>query len=114
MSDLSPAEGPTHTDLPEDPAEAAQRRPSSQQGVCGRCGKRWGGHRTAHCAACHQTFSADSVADQHRKGTHTPDTRHCVDPATIGLVVNRNGYWGNPPDPDGNDYWMKRKNRESP
>lgn len=51
----------------------------------GACGKTWTGLRRAHCPTCHQTFNSDSAADKHRVGKHGPD-RHCVDPATAGLV----------------------------
>lgn len=66
------------------------------------CGSWWTGLSRAHCPACHRTFSCDSAADRHRKGPHGPD-RHCVDPATVGLVAATKPFgelWQNPgPDP---------------
>lgn len=50
-------------------------------GSC-RCGARWSGYRTAHCAKCHTTFSGLTSFDHHRPGD-------CLDPASIGLVVVR-------------------------
>ncbi|MGW4075947.1 FDXHR family putative zinc-binding protein [Streptomyces asiaticus] len=66
-----------------------------------QCGQWWTGLGRAHCAVCHRTFSCDSAADKHRKGAHGID-RHCVDPATVGLVAVRKPWgdmWQNP----GND-----------
>jgi hypothetical protein len=46
-----------------------------------RCGARWSGGMTAHCAgSCHRTFTRPSNFDRHRRGGQ------CVDPATVGLV----------------------------
>lgn len=64
--------------------------------TCPRCTATWAGTSASHCTVCHQTFSVDSNADRHRKGTHSPDTRHCVDPASVGLVLNRLGRWAKP------------------
>lgn len=62
------------------------------------CGQWWTGLSRSHCPACHCTFSVDSAADKHRKGAHGID-RHCVDPATVGLVPVDKPYgvlWQNP------------------
>lgn len=55
---------------------------------CPRCDGRWNGLNTAHCGAdgCHQTFTGPTAFDAHRARKFTDDTRHCVDPATVGLV----------------------------
>ena len=46
-----------------------------------RCGTRWSGSNTAHCAACHRyTFSGIGGFDLHRKGGV------CTDPAELGLT----------------------------
>jgi hypothetical protein len=50
--------------------------------TCARCHVRWGGLKTAHCAACHQTFTAITAFDKHRSGSHSEDTRRCLDPRT--------------------------------
>jgi hypothetical protein len=62
---------------------------------CARCPARWGGLKTAHCGACHRTFSVQSASDLHRLGPHS-GTRRCVDPATVGLVDAGRAYrcWG--------------------
>lgn len=68
-----------------------------------RCGKRWGGSKTAHCSRCHETFTTPSNFDKHQRD------RVCLDPALVGLVETaRAGYtaWGAPADPNrwaGND-----------
>jgi hypothetical protein len=65
---------------------------------CGGCDTRWGGFRTAHCGACHETFTTPANFDLHRAGSK--DKRHdqgeCSDPATRGLVINERGPWAMP------------------
>lgn len=34
---------------------------------CPECSRSWAGKREAHCSECHSHFSADSVADKHRR-----------------------------------------------
>jgi hypothetical protein len=59
-----------------------------------RCGARWAGSGTAHCAAqCHRTFSGAGPFDAHRRDGK------CLDPATIGMsLVGGRAYecWGHP------------------
>ena len=61
---------------------------------CGGCESRWGGLKTVHCPrkGCHRTFTSIRVCERHEKGSHK-EGRYCVDPASVGLVLNRNGYW---------------------
>ena len=65
---------------------------------CARCSARWGGLKTAHCASCGETFTVVAAFDKHRVGSHTDDSRHCVHPATVGLVDADRAYscWGFP------------------
>lgn len=52
-----------------------------------RCGTRWSGTRTAHCSACHRTFTGVGPFDRHRRGGH------CLDPADVGLeAIDRGAY----------------------
>jgi hypothetical protein len=63
--------------------------------MCGRCAQRWGGMNTAHCAACHRTFTGITAFDAHRrKGA-------CESPIAVGLVENSRTYecFGYPSDP---------------
>jgi hypothetical protein len=58
-----------------------------------RCGARWSGLGTAHCARCCNTFSGVSAFDDHRKDGA------CLDPATVGLsILDGRAYqcWGKP------------------
>lgn len=58
-----------------------------------KCGERWAGNSTAHCAACHLTFTVVSAFDKHRRNGE------CVHPVTVGLhLYGRTGYvaWGYP------------------
>lgn len=44
---------------------------------CGRCGTRWTGEHTCHCATCHETFTSPSGFDIHRRAGS------CIPPSTI-------------------------------
>lgn len=63
---------------------------------CNGCSSRWGGLRTAHCSACHRTFTAPSGFDKHRRNNG------CENPALIGLVDSGRDYpcFGAPGDID--------------
>ena len=65
---------------------------------CSGCDARWSGLKTAHCTGCHDTFTVVSAFDKHRSGSHANDTRHCVNPETVGLVDAGRAYqcWGFP------------------
>lgn len=76
-----------------------------------KCGGWWTGLSRAHCPACCRTFSCDSAADKHRQGRHGID-RHCVDPATVGLVPVDKPYgvmWQNP----GGEQWFNAAAEEA-
>ncbi|WP_217695735.1 hypothetical protein [Mycobacterium sp. SP-6446] len=70
---------------------------------CARCQARWGGLRTAHCDACHETFTVVAAFDKHRAEPHTDRGRRCIDPAAVGLVDAGRAYrcWGYPGREDG-------------
>lgn len=77
---------------------------ASSVGTCARCAARWTGTRSAHCAACHETFTSASGFDRHRVGGA------CVDPAGVGLVPRaarstetRGTAWRFPA--SGHEYW---------
>lgn len=64
------------------------------------CGATWGGLRTEHCAACHQTFTGTTSGDRHRVGDYNqrtgPTRRRCLTVAemeTRGLERNAKGQW---------------------
>lgn len=54
------------------------------------CEARWNGLRTSHCSNCHQTFTAPSAFDRHRRGGQ------CLAPDTVGLGDAGRAYpcWG--------------------
>jgi hypothetical protein len=64
---------------------------------CSKCAVRWNGYDTAHCAACHETFTGISAFDAHRAGLHGRK-RYCLLPDYIGLVDANRAYpcWGIP------------------
>lgn len=57
----------------------------------GSCGSWWTGANRAHCSGCCRTFSGESAAGAHRKGSFGID-RRCVDPASVGLVARSKPY----------------------
>jgi hypothetical protein len=59
---------------------AGTRSPDTLPHSC-RCGTRWAGSNTAHCGACHDTFSGVSTFDRHRR-----DGR-CIAPYHVGLSL---------------------------
>ncbi len=86
---------PTHT-TPEPISAVPRTRQTTERPplpwAC-TCGARWSGASTAHCGACHHTFTGVSAFDQHRRHGE------CVYPPAAGLVLrDRTGYtaWGLP------------------
>lgn len=65
-------------------------------GTCS-CGARWTGTATAHCSACHSSFSGVSLFDQHRKaaGEHGGCTHPEVLAETTPLI-QVDGVWRYP------------------
>lgn len=66
---------------------------------CARCDNRWGGLRTAHCTACHRTFTSVTAFDTHRDVDYRRPAGAegaCINPLIRGLVLNDAGYWGVP------------------
>lgn len=68
--------------------------------TCNRCGTQYGGQRTEHCMACHQTFTNTGSGDKHRVGEHGvtegPDRRRCLTPDEMrekGMRQNQHSYW---------------------
>jgi hypothetical protein len=62
---------------------------------CARCTNRWDGLRTAHCSACHETFTTPGVFDKHRRDSN------CLQPHAAGLVLTTRAYrcWATPSRP---------------
>lgn len=70
--------------------------------TCGGCDTVWHRIDTAHCGACHRTFSSVTWFDAHR----SQDGEHgtCLDPVTVlthdgrpRMFLRDNGVWGGPP-----------------
>lgn len=70
---------------------------------CGGCPARWGAFGAAHCAACHVTFSTAGNFDRHRASFE------CREPASVGLVLNERGSWGEAPAEGGHSHYRQRK-----
>jgi len=50
--------------------------------------------RPSACSICDREFSSDRNFDKHRvKVQHSTNQRVCVDPSTVGLVLNTRGIW---------------------
>ena len=95
------AEQPQTTQLPTEGEKVAQiSTATAGTHGCTRCTNRWGGLNTAHCAACHETFTGLTAFDAHRTGSHAKSTRHCANPTDVGLVNAGRAYpcWGFPSD----------------
>ena len=71
---------------PTSQPECSNRTPTRNTVGCPRCEARWGGLKTAHCAACHNTFTTVGNFDRHRTGDHSKSTRHCLPPTDVGLI----------------------------
>ena len=84
---------------PRDPERDAERRRIR----CGTCNYWWTGLRACHCSGCHRTFTGLTAFDMHREGDHAKGTRHCVNPASVGLVPANRPWqgWGQPGTYDG-------------
>jgi hypothetical protein len=51
------------------------------------------------CAACSEEFSGLTAFDKHQTTDYgSPKPVTCHDPASVGLVRDRNGRWGSPAD----------------
>jgi len=74
---------------------------------CARCESRWDGLNTAHCCACHQTFTTPGVFDKHRRDGK------CLPPQEAGLVLTRRAYrcWATPGSPG--MVWQSKSERLS-
>jgi len=67
-----------------------------RRGMC-RCGARWSGDQTCHCATCHLTFTSVGPFDAHRVGEM--NDRRCLTPGELrkkGYEPNKYGRWRKP------------------
>jgi hypothetical protein len=74
---------------------------------CTHCESRWDGLKTAHCSACHETFTTPGVFDKHRR------EGNCLPPQEAGLVLTSRAYrcWATPRRPE--MVWQSRSERLS-
>lgn len=63
-----------------------QAQPSGDFG-CRGCDITWGGFRTCHCSACHETFSGVTNFDKHQRNGE------CRKPQKCGLKIGYRGVW---------------------
>jgi hypothetical protein len=92
----------------KDTREPSQREKTAPAYVhCNGCDNVWTGLRAAHCSSCHRTFTGVTAFDMHRSGSHANSTRHCVDPASVGLVpvASLGGHWTGWGKPGENPRW---------
>lgn len=88
--------------------------------TCHACGQSWGGLSTSHCTACHETFTSNSVGDQHRVGSFAdldgPDARRCLTPDEMRAKkwVRREAGWGGAELSDEQKSKMWKKEEASP
>ncbi len=70
--------------------------------TCGGCTATWTALGTAHCGACHRSFSTVGLFDAHR--SQYGERGRCLDPATLtvrsggrrALLELRDGLWCGP------------------
>jgi len=72
--------------------------------TCGGCTATWTALGTAHCGACHRSFSTVGLFDAHR--SQYGERGRCLDPATLTvrrgphagqpIMVLRDGIWSRP------------------
>lgn len=74
---------------------------------CPHCWSRWDGLKTAHCAACHETFTTPGVFDKHRRDSK------CLPPPDAGLLLTARAYrsWTTPGSPG--MVWQSKSERLS-
>jgi hypothetical protein len=69
--------------------------------TCGGCGASWTGLAAAHCSACHRTFAAARLFDDHRSMVGPREHGSCRNPVTITrggkrIMFWREGMWRGP------------------
>lgn len=98
------SESPVRHQIPETAPEAAGAQTLTEHGAsrsrsssvitCGGCPARWTGLAVAHCAGCHETFSALGLFDRHR--TAVGERGACKPPAELSDCEFRDGMWRGP------------------
>jgi hypothetical protein len=69
-------------------AAVAKDEPTWLPVTCAGCASRWYGIERAHCVACHRTFAAADLFDQHRVD------HLCRNPAALGMSRQaKSGVW---------------------
>ena len=53
--------------------------------------------KRCQCPACGEIFSTESNFIKHRRGKYIDNTRHCVNPESVGLHKDPHGVWRGPP-----------------
>lgn len=71
--------GPDHPERVSDHATASENGPRGAI-TCSGCDNWWTGLNSAHCSACHTTFTGIGGFDMHRRDYQ------CLQHATIGLI----------------------------
>ncbi len=56
------------------------------------------GHATERCQCCQcgRVFSTEGNFDRHQRAPRGEEPVRCLDPATVGLVLDPRGYWRGP------------------
>lgn len=76
---------------------ASQDRPARRPEppiACGGCAHTWTASGAAHCAACHETFSAVGLFDRHRVAAGPRGS--CRPPSELSDCEFRDGMWRGP------------------
>lgn len=78
------------TDTPETISPASAPPLKQESASCAGCSRRWTGRSRCHCSGCHETFTAITAFDMHRRGSR------CVLPEAAGLEARPDGMWRHP------------------
>ncbi|NMR29937.1 FDXHR family putative zinc-binding protein [Crystallibacter degradans] len=66
-----------------------------------KCGKTFpGGTQHGHCGECCETFSGLAAFESHRVGSHSENTRRCLNPAAEVATDGTKPFWQ-----DDRGYW---------
>jgi len=72
-------------------------------------GKGFTRNRSAACPTCHREFTSDSNFDRHRRSVSVGENKRvCVDPSTVGLVLNKRGIWQSASVSERPNHWSQK------
>lgn len=79
-----------HPEAPPTPSDRPRHSGNRPPGAitCNGCDRWWTGLASAHCSACHETFTGVTIFGVHRRNGQ------CLKPPDVGLVVASRVWFG--------------------